>query len=76
MIVDIGFRMLQPHELFINQGFPADYIIDRDSEGNKITKTKQTALCGNSVPPQMVEALIRANAPGDLYLKEQKEMAA
>jgi DNA (cytosine-5)-methyltransferase 1 len=27
-IVDIGLRMLAPHELYLAQGFPADYIID------------------------------------------------
>ena len=66
-IYDIGFRMLQPHELFINQGFPSDYIIDRDREGNKLTKTKQTALCGNSVPPSVVKALMEANAPANCF---------
>ncbi len=27
-IVDIGLRMLAPHELYRAQGFPADYVID------------------------------------------------
>jgi DNA (cytosine-5)-methyltransferase 1 len=27
-IVDIGLRMLAPHELYLAQGFPADYIIE------------------------------------------------
>ncbi|SEG16216.1 DNA cytosine methyltransferase [Marinobacterium lutimaris] len=62
-IVDIGMRMLQPRELFTAQGFPLDYIIDRDAEGNTITKTKQVARCGNAVPPQFSEALVRANLP-------------
>lgn len=74
-ITDIGFRMLQPHELFINQGFPRDYIIDRDSTGKPLTKKKQTALCGNSVPPVVIKALIEANAPADLFLKRNKETA-
>lgn len=75
-IVDIGYRMLQPRELFTNQGFPEDFIIDGfDRYGKAFTKKKQTALCGNSVPPQMVEALIRANAPDNLYLREPKESA-
>jgi DNA (cytosine-5)-methyltransferase 1 len=34
-ISDIGMRMLEPHELFAAQGFPNDYIIDRDADGNK-----------------------------------------
>ncbi|MDB5056148.1 MAG: (cytosine-5-)-methyltransferase [Bacilli bacterium] len=62
-IVDIGMRMLEPHELFAAQGFPKEYIIDRDSEGNKIPKSAQVARCGNSVPPPFAQALVRANLP-------------
>lgn len=62
-IVDIGMRMLQPHELFAAQGFPKDYIIDRDYEGKRYPKTEQVARVGNSVPPQLAEALVRANLP-------------
>lgn len=60
-IVDIGMRMLTPAELFRAQGFPPDYVIDRDAEGNQIAKYKQVARCGNSVPPAFAEALVRAN---------------
>jgi DNA (cytosine-5)-methyltransferase 1 len=60
-IADIGMRMLTPRELFLAQGFPADYIIDRDAEGRPITATDQVARCGNSVPPVFAEALVRAN---------------
>ncbi len=64
-IVDIGFRMLQPRELFTAQGFPTDYIIERgfDEHNNQISLTKeaQTRMCGNSVCPPMAEALIEAN---------------
>lgn len=60
-IVDIGMRMLEPYELFAAQGFPADYIIDRDAEGNKFSKAVQVAKCGNSVSPPLAEALVRAN---------------
>lgn len=62
-IVDIGMRMLQPHELYAAQGFPSWYVIDRDSEGNKFAKDKQVARCGNAVPPPFAEALVRANLP-------------
>lgn len=63
VIVDIGMRMLAPHELFAAQGFPQGYIIDRDDEGNRFSKAAQVAACGNSVPPQLSEVLVRANLP-------------
>ncbi|CVK18489.1 hypothetical protein SPSPH_045610 [Sporomusa sphaeroides DSM 2875] len=62
-IVDIGMRMLEPHELFAAQGFPADYIIDQDCNGKRYSKAKQVARCGNAVPPQFAEALVSANLP-------------
>ncbi|WP_182200154.1 DNA cytosine methyltransferase [Paraliobacillus salinarum] len=74
-IVDIGMRMLQPHELFKAQGFPNEYIIDRDFEGNKYPKTQQVARCGNSVPPVFTEALVRANLP-EMCVKKYKYKAA
>ncbi|WP_368300909.1 DNA cytosine methyltransferase [Kluyvera sichuanensis] len=62
-IVDIGMRMLQPHELYRVQGFPEWYIIDQDYRGVKYAKDKQVARCGNAVPPPFAEALVRANLP-------------
>ncbi|MGG7725842.1 DNA cytosine methyltransferase [Klebsiella aerogenes] len=62
-IVDIGMRMLQPHELYRAQGFPDWYIIDQDYRGVKYAKDKQVARCGNAVPPPFAEALVRANLP-------------
>lgn len=62
-IVDIGMRMLQPHELYAAQGFPSWYVIDHDYMGNKFAKDKQVARCGNAVPPPFAEALVRANLP-------------
>lgn len=62
-IVDIGMRMLQPHELYAAQGFPSWYIIDQDFRGKKYAKDKQVARCGNAVPPPFAEALVRANLP-------------
>ncbi|EPY7132518.1 DNA cytosine methyltransferase [Klebsiella pneumoniae] len=72
-IVDIGMRMLQPHELYRAQGFPEWYIIDQDYRGVKYAKDKQVARCGNAVPPPFAEALVRANLP-EMCLK--KEIAA
>lgn len=62
-IVDIGMRMLEPHELFAAQGFPTDYVIDHDATGKKFTKTAQVARCGNAVCPPLAAALVRANLP-------------
>ncbi|QAX77669.1 DNA cytosine methyltransferase [Yersinia hibernica] len=73
-IVDIGMRMLQPHELYAAQGFPSWYIIDRDYTGTKYAKDKQVARCGNAVPPPFAEALVRANLP-EMCI-ERKEVAA
>jgi DNA (cytosine-5)-methyltransferase 1 len=69
-IVDIGMRMLQPHELYRAQGFPDWYIIDRDFHGVKYAKDKQVARCGNAVPPPFAEALVRANLPELCVWKE------
>ena len=60
-IVDIGMRMLEPHELFAAQGFPADYRISHDSSGKKLPKAKQVARCGNAVCPPVAQALVEAN---------------
>ncbi|MFW3906707.1 DNA cytosine methyltransferase [Klebsiella pneumoniae] len=69
-IVDIGMRMLQPHELYRAQGFPDWYIIDQDYRGVKYAKDKQVARCGNAVPPPFAEALVRANLPEMCIRKE------
>lgn len=61
-IVDIGLRMLQPHELARGQGFPADYVLDAPlANGKRLTKTAQVRMIGNSVCPDVAEALVRAN---------------
>lgn len=60
-ISDIGLRMLQPKELYKAQGFPDDYIIDKDCNGKEYNKTKQVARCGNAVPPPFSKALVMAN---------------
>lgn len=48
-------RMLRG-ELARCQGFPDSYVLTG-------TQSNQVARIGNSVPPQVVEALIRANLP-------------
>jgi DNA (cytosine-5)-methyltransferase 1 len=63
VIVDICLRMLQPHELYRAQGFPASYIIDKGADGKPFTKTEQVHMCGNSVSPPPMAALAHANNP-------------
>ena len=62
-ISDIGLRMLAPRELYDAMGFPHDYIIDTDINGNPISRADQVARCGNAVCPPVAEALVRANLP-------------
>ncbi len=61
VIVDIGMRMLQPRELFRAHDFPDNYVIDQGAEGEPMTKEAQVRMCGNSVPPPMAAAILRAN---------------
>lgn len=62
-IVDIGLRMLEPKELYGCQGFPDDYIIDRDCDGRPYSRAEQVKRCGNAVCPPVPAALVRANLP-------------
>ena len=73
-IVDIGMRMLSPRELFDAQGFPPDYIIDKDANGKSYPKSAQVARCGNAVPPPFAEALTRANLPE--YCNTEEKIAS
>lgn len=56
VIVDIRMRMVKADELKLAQGFPYSYRI----EGSEKLKVR---LIGNSVPPQMAEAIVRSNRP-------------
>lgn len=71
IICDITLRMLTPRELYKAQGFPDDYIIDRDYTGKPYPISKQVARCGNSVVPMMAKALVEANCS---YLKVGERM--
>jgi DNA (cytosine-5)-methyltransferase 1 len=59
-IVDIGLRMLRPHELLRAQ-------FGRFAQGYDLspaeTLSDQVRLIGNSVAPEVAEALVRANLP-------------
>lgn len=66
VIVDIYLRMLKPEELKLGQGFPQDYIIDRDINYRPYPIKEQVARIGNSVVPIMAQKLVEANCG---YLK-------
>ena len=66
ILSDIFLRMLKPEELKLMQGFPKDYIINRDYRWHKYPIAKQVARIGNSVVPIMAQKLVEANCP---YLK-------
>lgn len=72
VIVDIGMRMLQPHELYLAQGFPENYIHEFEFKGKPLSKTNQVKMVGNSVCPPIAQALVAKN-----YVDKQfMEMAA
>jgi DNA (cytosine-5)-methyltransferase 1 len=60
VIVDIGLRMLEPHELLRAQfgRFARKYDLSAAT-----TKKDQVRLIGNSVCPEVQEAVVRANLP-------------
>lgn len=70
-ILDIFLRMLKAEELKLGQGFPKDYIIDRDYRWRKYPIAEQVMRIGNSVVPIMAEALVKANCG---YLKVGERM--
>lgn len=61
VILDIFLRMLTAEELKLGQGFPKDYIIDRDYRWNVYPVSERVKRIGNSVVPIMAEALVKAN---------------
>ncbi len=60
-IVDIGMRMLTPRELYRAQGFPDSYTIAVEHNGRVLSKRSQIRLCGNSVCPDVADAIVKAN---------------
>lgn len=73
-IVDIGLRMLEPKELYGCQGFPDDYIIDKDYTGKEYPRSEQVRRCGNAVCPPIPAALVRANLPELCKSERMKNM--
>ena len=66
VILDIFLRMLTAEELKQAQGFPSDYIIDRDYRWNTYPVSERVRRIGNSVVPIMAQKLVEANCQ---YLK-------
>ena len=66
ILTDIFLRMLKPEELKLMQGFPKDYIIDRDYMWKQYPTAEQVKRIGNSVVPIMAKAIVEANCG---YLK-------
>lgn len=56
LIADIRLRMLTPRELARAQGFPDSFVLPPQA-------SKAVRLIGNSVPPPLAEAIVRANFP-------------
>lgn len=73
-IVDIGLRMLEPKELYGCQGFPEDYIINRDYTGKEYPRSEQVKRCGNAVCPPIPAALVKANLPELCVAKRMPNM--
>lgn len=73
-LTDICMRMLAPRELYTAQGFGPDYQISPDINGKPLSKTAQVRMCGNSVPPQFVAALVGANGPQTWVEEKQPDM--
>lgn len=71
VITDIGMRMLKPRELARAQGFP-------DSVKLTGTATNQVERIGNSVVPQVAEAVVRAQGftPAAKRVKRARKQAA
>lgn len=77
VIADIGMRMLQPRELYRAQGFPDSYIIGDDpAQGLVLTKAEQVRMCGNSVCPPVLAALVAANYTEDFVTATARESRA
>ena len=66
VILDIFLRMLTAEELKLGQGFPKDYIIDRDYLWHAYPTAERVKRIGNSVVPIMAQKLVEANCS---YLK-------
>ncbi len=70
-IADIGLRMLEPHELLHAQFGPFAESYDLSAATTKAGKIR---LIGNSVAPQVAEAIVRANLRGAARVARQPDL--
>jgi len=77
VIVDIGMRMLTRRELANAQGFPPTYeLAPIGPNGKPLSISSSIRMIGNSVCPDVAEALVRANLPDLCELADPIEVAA
>lgn len=80
ILVDIGLRMLAPRELARAQGFDESYHLETgigiDGAPLKINKTQQVRLIGNSVCPDVAQALVASNLSALIGLYQRTQGAA
>lgn len=73
VVVDIGMRMLTARELARAQGFPDDYILAAPFGGGVLSDTEIRHKIGNSVCPDVARALVAANSPEMVEMREAAE---
>ncbi|VVT08996.1 conserved hypothetical protein [Sphingomonas aurantiaca] len=70
VIVDIGMRMLSRRELANAQGFPSGYVLDPiGPKGKPLNISSSIRMIGNSVCPDVAEALASANVPLEWFMQ-------
>lgn len=60
-ITDIATRHLVPRELATATGFPADYVLDPEIDGKRLSRSAQVRMIGNAVCRDVAAAIVRAN---------------
>jgi DNA (cytosine-5)-methyltransferase 1 len=68
-IVDIGMRMIRAREYARAQGFEDDYVLTGG-------ETSQVERIGNSVCPDVAEAIVRANLPAAVKVTRRRKTVA
>jgi DNA (cytosine-5)-methyltransferase 1 len=72
-INDLGMRMFSPRELATAQSFPVGYVLDPLVNGRRLSRGNQVRMIGNSVPPLVAAAVVRANVAERVALRPAAE---